>query len=461
MKFSSFIISLFTLLAPTSQAFTIHNTRLPSTATATATATADYKTTQLAAFSPSKITDDEGPTPSITEDEPDLVDPSTIPELHYDTHAVPIPHQPWRRGDTDGCQDPIDAPWRLEAEEIIRLAATGIGAEIRDITWYMSNIVITLQESLHWRVTGPSGPEIRVDDSVPPIWFDEEDPEPEDDYGIYANEEDGRVEVEDDDGNISSGIPNDPYDEREFDEVSGTYLPKPARPLREAVVRNMSFEDFAKFEDDGMKVKLTDRDERINKQKLSMEDFQIALEDYAAEEGIFADDLEDKAADLRARYLRGEDLEAYYPEEYRKIGPEEALEKLAMPSIERSDGINTHALSVIARSITDALENPEIEERLEILSRHDVILTSPGDEEKFVETQRHFDEMRGEIVSVQTQDPFGSNRVLRGHLVDRNAMDVVINVKGRMVTIPLNMVSYIAIPAADGSVHEPDYVNAE
>ena len=65
--------------------------------------------------------------------------------------------------------------------------------------------------------------------------------------------------------------------------------------------------------------------------------------------------------------------------------------------------------------------------------------------------------MRGEIVSVQTQDPFGSNRVLKGRLVDRNALDVVINVKGRMVTIPLNMVAYIAIPAQDGSVLVPDY----
>ena len=35
------------------------------------------------------------------------------------------------------------------------------------------------------------------EDSVPPpiIWFDEEDPEPNDDYGIYEGEEDGRMEV--------------------------------------------------------------------------------------------------------------------------------------------------------------------------------------------------------------------------------------------------------------------------
>ena len=221
------------------------------------------------------------------------------------------------------------------------------------------------------------------------------------------------------------------------------------------------YEDFDKFEDDGMKIKLTDRDERITKKKLSMEDFQLYLEEYAAEAGVSVDDLEDKAVELRARYLRSDDLEAYYPEEYKKIGREEAFEKLAMPSIERADGVDTQALSVVARAITDALEIPDVEDRLQILSRHDLILTSPGDEEHFVETQRHFDQMRGQVVSVQTQDPFGSNRVLTGHLVDRNSLDVVINVKGRMVTIPLNMVAYVAIPTADGSVLEPEYIESE
>jgi ribosome maturation factor RimP len=256
---------------------------------------------------------------------------------------------------------------------------------------------------------------------------------------------------------MSSGIPNDPYEEREFDESTGDYLPAPLRPIREAAVRNMSYEDFEKYEDDGMKVKLTDRDERINKKKLNMEDFQIKLEEYAAEQGLTVDDLEEKASGLRARYLRSEDLAEYYPEEFKMVGKEVALEKLAMPSLERADGIDTHALSVIARAITDALADPDVEDRLEILTRHEVILTSPGDEDNYMETQRQFDEMRGEIVSVQTQDPFGSNRVLKGRLVDRNALDVVINVKGRMVTIPLNMVAYIAIPAQDGSVLVPDY----
>lgn len=455
MKFSATTIAALTLLlGETSNGFTLNPNSLAKKATAH---------TNLFVLSPSKIADDDGPTPTVEDSEPDVADPSEFPELSYDKDAIPVAHQPWRRGDTDGCEAPIDAPWRVEGEQIIRLAAAGVGAEVKDITWYMANVVVTLDTTPGWNlsVQGPSGPEIRVEHSSAPQWFDEEDPEPEDDYGIYDGEEDGRMEVEDEEGNITSGIPNDPYDEREFDEATGTYLPKPIRPSREAVVRNISYEDFDKFEDDGMKIKLTDRDERITKKKLSMEDFQVYLEEYAAEAGVSVDDLEDKAVELRARYLRSDDLEAYYPEEYKRIGREEAFEKLAMPSIERADGIDTQALSVVARAITDALENPDVEDRLQILSRHDLILTSPGDEEHFVETQRHFDQMRGQVVSVQTQDPFGSNRVLTGHLVDRNALDVVINVKGRMVTIPLNMVAYVAIPAADGSVLEPEYIELD
>lgn len=414
----------------------------------------------LFALSPSKVTDDDGPTPEATPYEPETISAKDIPELHYDPKAIPIPHQPWRRGDTDGCEDPIDAPWRLEAEQIIRVAAAGVGAEVRDVTWYMGTVLVTLEESMGWKVMGPEGPEIRVEDISQPIWFDENDPEPEDDYGIYAGEEDGRLEIVDEDGNVSSGIPNDPYDVREFDETTGTFMPKPIRPTREGTVRNMSYEEFEKYESNGMKVKMIDRDERITKQKLSMEEFQAKMEEYAAESGMSLDELEVRAVELRARYLRSEDLAAYYPEEFEKVGMEEAGEKLAMPTVERADGIDTQALSIITRAIVDALSDPDVEDRLEILTRHDLVLTSPGDEERYVETQRQFDQMRGEMVAVQTQDPFGSNRVLRGRLVDRNALDVIINVKGRMVTIPLSMVAYVAIPAADGSYVKPEYIKS-
>mmetsp|Transcript_23274 Transcript_23274/g.34513 ORF Transcript_23274/g.34513 Transcript_23274/m.34513 type:complete len:448 (-) Transcript_23274:147-1490(-) len=419
---------------------------------------ARISTSPLFALSPSKVTDDDSQTPVATQDAPILVNAEDIPELQYDAEAVPIAHQPWRRGDTDGCEDSIDSPWRIEAEDIIKLSVAGIGASVKDVTWYMAAVVVTLEDSRGWNVDGPSGPEVRVEEITSPVWFDEDDMEPEDDYGIYAGEEDGRIETTDEDGNVSSGIPNDPYVEREFDEGTGSFLPAPERPSRVATVRNMSYEELEDYESDGMKLRLNDRDDRISKQKLSMEEFQIQLDELAAESELTPDQIEERAVHLRARYLRSDDLAEYYPEEFKKVGKEVALDKLAMPSLEREDGVDTFALSIIGRAINDALSEPDVEDNIKILSRHEIILTSPGDEEHYVETQRHFDEMRGEVVHVQTQDPFGSNRVLKGHLVDRNALDVVINVQGRMVTIPLNMVAYVAIPREDGTILEPTYV---
>jgi len=396
-------------------------------------------------FERSRISNDDEPTPEITDVEPESVTIDDIPEMKFDQNAIPIPHQPWRRGDTDGCEDPISAPWRIEAEEIIRSAAFSVGGVVTDVTWYMAALVITIDDDCLNEVEGKSGPEIRVFDDDEPMWFDPDDPEPEDDYGIYEGEEDGRVEMENEDGSLSSGIPNDPYLERDFDEVTGTFLPPPKRPRREEAVRNMRKADFDKWVEDGMKVELTDRDERVGKNKMSMEDFQIKLDELRATTNLSEDEIEKRAKDLRAWYLRSEDLAEYYPEEFEKVGNEEALgEKLAMPVLERADGVNTDALSVIARAIIDALDEDDVEDRLEILSRHEIVMTSPGPE-NYIETQREFDENRGKIVNVQTQDPFGSNRVLTGNLVDRNALDVYINISGRLVTIPLNMVAYVTL----------------
>ena len=133
MKFSPLILAT---LAAQSAAFSIYSPRNKVLA-------AVSKST-LQAIAPSKITDDDILTPDTTSDEPDLIEPEDVPGLNYDEDAIPIPHQPWRRGDTDGCEDPIDAPWRLEAEEIIKLAATGVGVDVRDITWYMASVVVTL-----------------------------------------------------------------------------------------------------------------------------------------------------------------------------------------------------------------------------------------------------------------------------------------------------------------------------
>jgi ribosome maturation factor RimP len=211
----------------------------------------------------------------------------------------------------------------------------------------------------------------------------------------------------------------------------------------------ISYDDFQRYLSDGMTVEMQDRDERVSN-KLSLADYEAKLLKANEEWGFSRDELEKRTKHLRARYLHSEDLAEYYPEEFAKVGFEEPMEKLAMPLLERADGIDTDALSIIARSILDALQDPEVEERLRIVSRHELLLTSLGDPE-YLETQSQFDSHRGTDVIVQTQDPFGSNRALKGKLVDRNALDVIINQRGRMVTVPLNMVDYVMIASVGGN----------
>lgn len=207
-------------------------------------------------FPPSKVIDDDGPTPEQMSDEPTEITEADLPELTYDVNAHPIPHQPWRRGDTDGCEDPIEAPWRLEAEEIIRMAVSSVGSSVADVTWYMAAVVVTLAEDEISNANGESGEmEVRVEyaGDLAPQYYDPEDPEPEDDYGWYEGEEDGRIVSTigngdtDDEEDATSMMANDPYAEREFDETTGEYLPPPRRPSREAAVRNISHEQFEKY----------------------------------------------------------------------------------------------------------------------------------------------------------------------------------------------------------------------
>ena len=108
----------------------------------------------------------------------------------------------------------------------------------------------------------------------------------------------------------------------------------------------------------------------------------------------------------------------------------------------QSATVDTQAVAVIGGAILDALE--DVEDELRVLERHEVVLTSPGPPE-VLETQKQFDAHRGDDVAVETEDPWESNRTLRGKLVDRNSMDVIINQKGRMVTIPLNFVRCVRL----------------
>ena len=117
---------------------------------------------KLYARSPSKVTDDDESTPPLKSDPIEEVDPTTIPGLQYSKDAHPIPEQPWRRGDTDGCEDPIYAEWRQEAEQIIDYACKSVGATLDSVTWGMSQCIISLKDFS--KVEGTiEGPEIMID----------------------------------------------------------------------------------------------------------------------------------------------------------------------------------------------------------------------------------------------------------------------------------------------------------
>eukprot|EP00560_Eucampia_antarctica_P001952 CAMPEP_0197831934 /NCGR_PEP_ID=MMETSP1437-20131217/12805_1 /TAXON_ID=49252 ORGANISM="Eucampia antarctica, Strain CCMP1452" /NCGR_SAMPLE_ID=MMETSP1437 /ASSEMBLY_ACC=CAM_ASM_001096 /LENGTH=470 /DNA_ID=CAMNT_0043435081 /DNA_START=54 /DNA_END=1466 /DNA_ORIENTATION=- len=405
-------------------------------------------------LSSSVITDDDGPTPEVGDDEIEVID--DLPELHYDENNISIPHQPWRRGDTDGCEDPIEAPWRGQAESIIEGAVATVGAQVVDVTWYMAFLVVTLNEESIANVEdvmvvgdgNENRPEIRVvdeddeDQEGGVQWFDPEDPEPSDDYGIYAGEEDGRGSFTSDDGDDDT---HDPYAVQEVDPDSGELLPAKPRPTRDAAVRNLSEEEWEEYIS-STTVHLTKIDERLTTENnvfSTVEGLEVAIRDANDDQGWgLAESQIQRAVDLNVpkfvvREVTGDEDEIVSSSP--QLSP-----KMAMPALERADGVDTDALTTIAKAILDALEDAE--EELQVLSRHEVILTCPTGGGEILETQKQFDAHRGKPVLVETTDPFGSNRTLKGTLVDRNALDIYINQKGRMVTVPQNMVSFVRVP---------------
>jgi ribosome maturation factor RimP len=307
-----------------------------------------------------------------------VVNVEDIPELYYDENQRPIPHQPWRRGETAGCEDVITAPWRMEAQSIIERAAGMVGAKVLDVTWYLTQLVITLDDNYENVHQYDTGPEIDIQEPTEPIYYDPNDPNPE------------PIWIEDEFENDEIVYQRDEEAERDFQ-------------------RNMYSRKDA-FDPD----------------------------DEPEYPGLFDD--EDEEVSLFATEENRQDVVLMTTEEL-----EERLEQEEQPVDMDALKIDTAALSTIAKAILDALN--EVEDDLQILSRHEVILTSPGASD-VLETQRQFDAFRGFDVIVETHDPFQSNRILRGKLLERNSMDLIINKKGRMVTIPLNFVKCVRLPPA-------------
>jgi len=133
--------------------------------------------------------------------------------------------------------------------------------------------------------------------------------------------------------------------------------------------------------------------------------------------------------------------------EYDSTHPKVRIEQMDDPIHEERDKIDTYVLSAIAKAVLDALQDEEVEERLHIVSRHQMMFTTPGQPD-VLNSQNDFDAYRGFDVLVETRDPWRSNRTLKGKLIQRTALDVLINVKGRMVTIPNNFVHKVKLPNA-------------
>ena len=139
--------------------------------------------TRLSARAPSKVSDPSGPTIEAKPEVFPEVDYESIPEANYDESNIPIPHQPWRRGETVGCEDPIDAEWRKEAERMIKMGVEIVGGTYLDTTWYLTSVVVTIGmdfQAMPNDLLREGGPEIRIDTTSKPIYHDPDDPKPED-----------------------------------------------------------------------------------------------------------------------------------------------------------------------------------------------------------------------------------------------------------------------------------------
>jgi ribosome maturation factor RimP len=353
--------------------------------------------------SPSPIIDPDGPTQEfnpLSVEEVDSEDVDVLRQINSDDDLPrPIPHQPWRRGDTAGCEAPIAAPWRQQAESIITNAVRFIGGRVIDVTWYLTSVVVTLDpyatDALPKDLLKSRGPPINVMEPSMPMYYDPEDPSPVDIIG--ADENVGIMEEEE---------PEETHYRSRWD---------PSKMIEKMKV-GLTNEEKAEFDP-------------FYREKSKVPETRADIAYQAAEE-------EAERAEEASTPVDPDSAWMFEPVNSRMNYDESNFE-----DCETEPEIDTSKLSTIAGAIIDALE--DYEEELRILERHELILTSPSYDDSTLETQKQFDAHRGQNVIVETQDPFNSNRVLKGKLLDRNSMDVLINKQGRMVTIPLNFVKCV------------------
>jgi ribosome maturation factor RimP len=363
------------------------------------TATALWSSTTIHDLrSPSVVQDPDGPTPVLDPTDVETIDVDTLDELRdiSDPSELPspIPYQPWRRGETAGCEAPIAAEWRRRAEQEITTAVASVGGRVLDVTWFLTTVLITLDD--HVRPPPDPikdrGPVIEIIEPGAPVYRDPSDPEPDE---IWADEDDVLYERE---------------------------TPEEATAAAERL-----HQMYATVQPD---------DEDPTESHVPIE------ETVNNEVSLYRDkETRDEVALLVAEEQKERHADSQQPMNIDTIR------------------IDTSVLSTIAYAIVESLKLHE--EEWCILKRHELLLSSPNPAKDALETQRQFDAYRNAHVVVETQDPWDSNRTLKGKLVDRNAMDVLLNIRGRLVTVPHNFVKCVRLSPGTVVSEYQDLVETE
>ncbi|MGD8237248.1 MAG: ribosome maturation factor RimP [Armatimonadota bacterium] len=99
--------------------------------------------------------------------------------------------------------------------------------------------------------------------------------------------------------------------------------------------------------------------------------------------------------------------------------------------IDKPDGVTTQDCETMSRQIgllMDALDP--------IARRYDLIVSSPGIERPLRKPE-HYDRFRGKLAAVRIAEPDGRRRTLQGRLAGFQGQDVLLEVDGQVLQIPV------------------------
>jgi ribosome maturation factor RimP len=106
-------------------------------------------------------------------------------------------------------------------------------------------------------------------------------------------------------------------------------------------------------------------------------------------------------------------------------------------------GPSVSALSQCHRSMYDEFELRE--EELAVVTKFEILVASPGIGE-VLRSDQDFVSFKGFTVTVSTTEIYRKKTLFEGTLVERNADDVCISLKGRIVKIPRTVVNQVKLP---------------